>query len=473
MIEVKELGDFKNILKKGNWKIFGIGGLPETRSEADAVSDNFEVICSRATGELSSVRKSLKVNVFKVKNNSKKAEDILSEKLVQDYINSFAPKEKVAIYIFISSPKIEEICRDNKWRLIASETILFEKLNSKDFFFNLLEKIGLSREFEIFNSDNFYLEKERLFDKFGEKFVLQTFIGAGGRGTFFATRDNYEKVIKSLNLEGPQKILVSFFVEGFDIAITGCVTRDNGVLSGFARHQFIGVEAIVSGKEIAKYSFCGNDWTLNDNHADNIQKQAETFVQKIGNFLKKEGYIGIFGIDFIYDEKRGVLVPLEINPRLIGSYPIETQFELSNGRLPLIGFNILDFLNLKYKVGSDMKSRNRKNLKSNCSHAILKNFLKKDLSFKRNLKGGVYELKERGLTFLREGFQLNDIENCEKEFILTAGVPTKGYSYRENNQLMRILWRRSIKIKNGADIDDDSKRIIESVKNKVRELINI
>jgi len=471
MTEIEKIDDFKEALEKENWKIFGIGGLPETRSEAGFFSTNFEIICSRATGELDSIKECFKVNVFNVENNSKKVEDIISESSVQSYINSFASKNKIAIYLFLSSPKIEKICQENGWKLIASESNLFKRLNSKDFFFDLLEKIELTREFEILNSDKLSLEKERLFRKFGEKFVLQTFNGAGGRGTFFATRNNYDKVVKNFNLEGSQKILISFFVDGFDIAVTGCVTKNNGVVSGLARHQFVGIESIVSGKENSKHAFCGNDWSLSEEWESSIQKQAEKFTQKIGEVLQKEGYLGIFGVDFIYDKKSDVLVPLEINPRLIGSYPIETQFEMANGELPLSGFHVLDFLNVDYKIVRKMKSRNRKGFENNCSHVMLVNFFGKNINFKEGLRGGVYSLREGKINFLRKGFRLSDIKNSETEFVLTAGVPAKGYSYKENNQLMRILWARSIKIDDGFDIDKESKRVIEAVKNETKNLI--
>ncbi len=57
MKEIERVSDFKRILRKGNWKVFGIGGLPETRSEAYFIIDDFELICSKKTSELNSVEK--------------------------------------------------------------------------------------------------------------------------------------------------------------------------------------------------------------------------------------------------------------------------------------------------------------------------------------------------------------------------------------------------------------------------------
>jgi len=470
-MEIENINNFKEIFKAGKWKVFGIGGLPETRSEAHFVVDDFELICSNQTSELSSVRKVIKTKVFDIKNKSKKAEDIFSDEKVLEYIKTSSAGKNIAIYLFRSSPTIEKICKENGWSLVAEKSILFDRIDSRNFFFELLKELDSSRDFEILWSDQLSGKINELFKRFGEKIVIQTFNSAGGRGTFFLEKNIDNEKLERINFDKNQKIIVTSFVQGFEIAITGCVTSKNGILSGWVRHQFVGLEAIVSGKEHGGQSFCGNDWKIDTEYSDDIQKQGEDLVQKIGTILRREKFRGIFGIDFIYNKYNKKLIPLEINPRLIGSFPVETQFEVLNETLPLVGFHFLEFLNINYEIGEDLRSRSRKKLTRECSHVLIANFFKRDIVFKKSLRGGVYQLKNSRLEFVRDGFQISDIKSLKVEFVLSAGVPFSGKHYKKNNQLLRIIWGKSIEIKNGRDINVDAKNIINVLREELKMLI--
>lgn len=470
MTTIESVLDIKDVIQKEEWKVFGVGGLPITRSEAQFMVDDFEMICSRGTSELESVRKSFKVKVFDVKNDSKKSEDILLDENVTEYINSFHEK-KIAIYVLRASLNVEKTCKENGWVLIAEKSALFDRLDSRDFFFELLGRIGYSKNFEILDTEKFEERRVELFEKLGEKIVIQTFSSSGGRGTFFVEKNNWKKVFNENVFEEKQKIIATSFVKGSDIAITGCVTEKNGVLSGFARYQFVGVESIVSGKEYAEHSFCGNDWAIENEYSEEVQRQGEEFVQKIGNILREEGYRGIFGIDFIYNKEDNVLVPLEINPRLIGSFPAETQFEFLNRETPLIGFHLLEFLGIKYEITEKLRSRDRSSLAKNYSHVLLANFFGRDIEFEKELKGGVYRLGESGIEFVKDGFWAGDLNDTENEFVLTYGTPVAGSVYKKNNQLFRIIWGRSIQINDGHDIDFEAKKVINVVKKEAERRV--
>lgn len=470
MKEIREVDDFNKIIKKDNWKVFGIGGLPETRSEGHFVVENFEIICSRGTGELNSVRKKIKVNVFNIDRDSKKAEHIISNEKVRKYINSFKDKKKIAIYLFKSSKIIEEICQKNDWTLIAAESETFEKINTRDFFLGSMNKIGEKRDFDTFKVEDFSENKNYLLKRFGEKFVVQTFYGAGGNGTFFVEKNNFEKVCNLLKKDDHREVIVTKFFKGIDMAISGCVTKENGTIPGVPRNQFVGLKEAVEGKEGSKHSFCGNDWNLDKYQADLIEEQARDYVEKIGEILKHEGFLGIFGIDFIYNPEERKLYPLEINPRLVGSYPIETQFEVANKIIPLVGFHFLEFLGLSY-IFSGLEKNLRK---TECSHLIISNFEKSNVFFEKNFKGGVYEVKDEKLNFVREGFELQDIKRVDKELIITAGALVKGYLYKKNNQFFRIVWAKSIIDENRSGrIKDKFSKEIDVVKKEVKELIKI
>jgi len=56
------------------------------------------------------------------------------------------------------------------------------------------------------------------------------------------------------------------------------------------------------------------------------------------------GYKGIFGLDFVLDEKTNKLYIIECNPRLLGSFPTLNMVQLLNNEPLILAFHILEFL---------------------------------------------------------------------------------------------------------------------------------
>ncbi len=158
----------------------------------------------------------------------------------------------MAIYIFRSSSVIEKICEENGWILMAEKSNLFNKVDSRIFFFELLERINCSRNFEVLWSNQIFAKSSQLFEKFGEKIVIQTFSSAGGKGTFFAKKNNIKKNIeRAFSKKKKQKNCGKILLWRVSMWLLLAVLRiKNGILSGWARYQFVGVAAIVAGKKI-------------------------------------------------------------------------------------------------------------------------------------------------------------------------------------------------------------------------------
>lgn len=469
---IKEIGE---LIERNNWKIFGISGVPLVRSEIWSFVPDYEIICSNATGELESIREKIKVNVFNLEKTprSKKAGDILADKNVQEYIREAGKGKKIAIYVLKSSEKIEKICKENGWTNISNKVELFKKVDDRDYFLNVLNRISEKRVFEILNLSKLKESMAGLFERFGEEIIVQTFSSSGGKGTFKLMKGlNADMLleINKLRIEEDPRLVATTFIEGFDVASTGCVTANDSVYFGPARLQLVGVEAAVSLRENSKHTFCGNDWKLPEKHLREINNQYKSILVKIGNELKKDGFKGVFGVDFIFNVAENKLVPLEINPRLLGSYPVEVQVQKFYGEIPLTAFHILEFLGINYKVVNENVYCNAK-LKRKVGQLTLFNFFGKDVVFQKSLRGGVYSVSGDKLKFLRNGFELSDIKDGDSEFILTDGVPVAGRRYNKNKQLLRIVWRRSIQVGEGKDIDEKAKNVVDVVKKELKKNI--
>ncbi|MDZ7611586.1 MAG: ATP-grasp domain-containing protein [Candidatus Moranbacteria bacterium] len=475
MDNIKRVEDVKKTFQINNYKVFGIGGLPLTRSEAYPIMQDFELICSNKTGEWESVEQKIKINKFSIKNNpgSKKPEEILSDQTVIDYIRKNSRKKKVGIYIMKPNKAIEDVCKKNNWTAISSPLDLYKKYSNRVNFYDLLKKAGITKDYLYINYQDLSSKKEEVF-LLGERVVVQVLEEeGGGKGTFFfekTQKDSMQVEIKKRlsDIKREDKLIVSKFVDGPVMSFTACVTRDNGILTLKPQLQLIDIKESVEKKSNAQGIFCGHDWSLSNDLPEDLIKETDNMGNKIGNLLKKDGYKGIFGVDFIWDRKSSKIIPLEINARILGAYPAQVQVQLEASEVPLLAFHFLEHLGIDYRINSKNVFRNDFDYEG--SHLILFNFLGNDIIFNENLPGGVYEIDENGrLLFLRYGFELSDIKDENREFILTDGAPVKGRTVKKDKKILRIIAKRSLAKGDGKELNNWGLTITSSIKDKIRE----
>jgi hypothetical protein len=230
----------------------------------------------------------------------------------------------------------------------------------------------------------------------------------------------------------------------------------------------IDIKESVGEKNNAQGIFCGHDWSLAKNLPDSLVEKSKEMTLKIGELLKEEGYRGIFGIDFIWDQKYDKIIPIEMNPRILGTFPAQVQLQVENGEVPLAAFHLLECLNINYFIKPKSVYGGESNYEG--SQIILFNFLGKDVVFNKDLKAGVYKIeKDEGLSFLRPGFELADIVNPEEEFILTDGVPGKGDVVKKNKKILKIMAKRGISEEGGKKLNFWGRKVILDVQEDIRK----
>jgi predicted ATP-grasp superfamily ATP-dependent carboligase len=465
---IKNIEDIRDLLLENKIKIFGVGAYPSTRSEIWPLVPDYEVICANKTGEYDSVQEKLKVAVFakgKTAYPMQKPGMLLSDKRVIGYIKKNAEKKRVGIYYYKPDRGIDQICKKNNWAAIANPSAIFEKLDDKLEFLRIMRKTGIRKDSLIVNAGELEKKLPLIFKKFGKKIVIQLPKEGGGRGTFFFCRKDKDKIsgrireaLKSPEIGDKSKDLIaSRFVDGPSVSISGCITKDNGILVSSCRYQLTDI------REATKVGFsgvfCGNDWSLSQNIPESIHKKAGLMAKKIGKILKIEGARGIFGIDFIWDKKKNSLMPLEINPRLLGTIPVSAQTHLIKKEVPLEAFHALEFLNIKYKIASEKVYL--KNFAHSGAHLIIYNQLETPVKCTKNVEGGSYRLERNKLRYVRKGFELSDLQE-KGTFILTDGVPTNKYIYRKNRKLFRIITREKISRNGGKELNGWGRDIVRA-----------
>jgi len=473
MILITNKEDIKKALEDNNFKLFGIGGYPSTRSEIWPLVNDYEVICGNPSGELDAIKQRTKVSVFlQTENNKipeKKPQVILSDKSVVEHINSSGKNKKVALYFYKPTEKVAEICKKNNWIMIANKPELFEKYSSKLAFYKILEDLKINRDIKIFDLEKLDENLDSLFEMWGEKIVIQFVDEGGGRGTFFFKKEERNKIMDRIaerfelidkEKSAGMKIVASRFVKGPVLSITGCITKDNGILTSYCQYQMIDIPETIKNKKDAVGVFCGHDWSLSKNIPDKINKKGIELITKIGEELKKGGMLGIFGLDLIWDKEKEDLIPLEINVRLLGTYPTTVYVQLDKGEVPLVAFHLLDFLGIEYKIKSEEVFR--KDKVRNGAHLLLFNPTGFDAKCGKEVKGGVYKIVDGKMEWVRLGVELADIQN-KGEFILTEGVPIKTLVYKRNGKLLKVLAKEELSANDAKELNLWAKEIVEVI----------
>ena len=340
-----------------------------------------------------------------------------------------------------SSSKMVLTCQKNDWQLAANPPDLCKRsIGNKVKFRRILGEIGIScppGEIAVFGQ----LDFDFLAKKYNLPFVIQYPLSGGGKGTFFIkSAKDLREARKSLitltkgKIGDSQEMIVSQFIRGSSPSVTGCVTRW-GILSTSPQHQVLSMPELYNRSGAGL--FCGHDWSFS-HFSPRVCRQVYETTEKVGQYLQKIGYKGIFGLDFIMDEQTEKIYVVECNPRLLGSFPTLTMAQIRNGEPPILAFHILEFLNTDYQV--NIKAINRQmQVQRKGTQMLLHNLFNNWVQVHSRVRPGVYRLNSnQEMVFIRDGYKLSHLKEKE-EFLITEGILDKGAYFAPSRRIGRIL----------------------------------
>lgn len=456
---IKDLTTLKKFLQERvNFPIFGAGVYAFHRLGPDDFLPDYRILALRRSLEGELIKKDIEV-LFIEKSLGKKhileprnATTVLKLKKTRKYLEKFKNNPGgINILVYKTSLKMEKICKENNWRLIAPSARFGKKfLENKINFRRILEELKVPvPPGKIVSIKN--LHYGHLMNKYGLPFVIQHPTKGGGKGTFFIyCKEDFEKVYK--NLKNPVKeefeekeekpakeVIVAKYIQGPSPSLTGCVTR-YGILSTNLQHQILDIPELYN-PEKGSGLFCGHDWA-SSNFSEEINQQAYEIVNKVGNYFKSLGYKGIFGLDFVLDEETKKLYVTETNPRLLGSFPTISMIQVYNNEPPILAFHILEYLDIDYQIDLETINQQMRKKKPG-AQMILHNLTGKWSKIKKTLKAGIYQLDNNKLKYLRPGYKFQHLEN-DSEFLLTEGILVKGSPLSPNRRLGRVITQSSV-----------------------------
>lgn len=470
---IKDLESLKQQFQEIKTPIFGAGVYAFDRLGLEDIVNNYQILALRYSLDTKTIEKDIEVLSLEKGMGTKhikeprNATTVLRHPKTKKYLKNF---KNPAILVYKPSSKMEQTIQENEWQLIANSTDFGKKkFENKIRFREILEEIGVpATPGKITSIDK--LHYGHLMNKYKLPFVIQHPTRGGGKGTFFINnKEDFDCTLEKIKskwdetdekkITPPDQVIVSKYIKGPSPSITGCVTKF-GILSTNLQHQILDIPQLYNP---AKGSglFCGHDWT-SSKFNEELNNQANEYAKKIGEYFKAKGYKGIFGLDFVLDEKQNQLYLTECNPRLVGSFPTINMAQLLNNEPPLLAFHVLEFLNIDYQINPDQINEQIRKQKTG-AQMFLHNLTEKWARNHNQLKAGIYKLEKNKLKYLRSGYDLKHLKNKE-EFLLTDGVSIKKSHFSPNRRLCRILTLNQVLDENNyKELNSWAKQVTETV----------
>lgn len=477
-MEIKNNTDLKRVFKKIKIPIFGVSVYAFERLGPENFIENYELISLYDSKETDLIKKDLPVFCLeeKVKKRIKprNSTTLICHPKVQEFLHKKSGDKKPIILVYKTSTRMEREAKNNNFELAVAPFRFGKKfLENKVKFRRILEKIGIKVPPGKIVPISF-LANRKLRDlkkEFGFPFVVQHPQKGGGKGTFFIKdQKSFNTAKQFLRREKTEEFIITRFVKGPSPSMTGCVTR-HGVISTRPQYQICD-EPLLNRNPGRGGLFCGHDWSLP--FSDKVLKQAKEAVDKIGKYFKKEGYKGIFGLDFILDAKEEALYVVECNPRLLASFPALTMVQIANNELPIIAFHLLEYTGVSYNININ-KINEQMWEKKEGSQMYLHNPFKKKATQEIELRAGIYkkekENKKINLKFIKDAYKFSDLKN-KNEYLFTDGIQKKG-SIIKGSQRLRILNKGSALSSDLRTVCKDTKEFLKAAILKIRKSFKV
>jgi biotin carboxylase len=336
---------------------------------------------------------------------------MLQHKEVIDRIKKAGNGPAKLLFVMLDE-KTEEICHDLGVDIALPSVALRKKLDSKIELTKLANEAGIDSAPNVLGKADSFEELMQIATEggLGKDLVVQTPYGDSGRTTFFIKSEaDWNKNADDM-IDEQLKIMKR--INHMPGTLEVCVTR-HGTLSGPIQTDITGFEEITPYKG----GWCGNDvWPKIFNAK--TRRELRNMAANLGDRLYKEGYKGVFCMDFLLDTDDGTPYLGEVNPRISGASPLTNLITAHYGGVPLFLFHLLEYLDVDYEIDL-RKIQNRWNEYDFWSQLVLKQTEDKVRQLTHAPQSGVWRMdKYGGIAFDRSDLDwTNVIDNDEAYYL--------------------------------------------------------
>lgn len=410
---------------------------------------NYAIYCVRDLADFDSLRSHSNIYCLEDRHPNVALKVHSTSYLIRNYaFQSFlkSRRQPFRLLFYQTTKKIVEALQELKIDWIGNHPESFSGVLMKGDFRELIKSRGLPSLPNVRLPRDEFLARgfSDLWGCWNRAFVVQRadFDVAGELGTFFVRTEQDWQSMNDVLVKDERYhfVTISPYIVGNSLSMLGCVTA-MGVLTSTLQLQFIDVPEALAGQQ-ATGVFLGHDWGYH-NWPTSMEQTAQQVVESVGAALAEKGYKGIFGVDFIADEKTNEIFPIECNPRFTGALPLFSLMTLWTGGAPMEIFHFMAHLGLDQAF--DFAAANAA-LKVRRPLAHLSLTPKGIYELKLPLAAGIYSFgeDEHSIRFERPGAFPWECNN-ENEFIIIDSVPRPSGRVMQNvPRLCKLIFPRQI-----------------------------
>lgn len=352
------------------------------------------------------------------------------------------------LLLYRQTGPIHEMALTRGWQLLANPPEIRLPWEHKAVFRKRLLAMGLpALQFAALDLESLTPEKcSSLMEQWGSPLVIQIpgFPQGGGRSSFMVREAPEILHLRRAWGQGVhrdhrfQEVMVSPWVQGPSLSMEGCVTPW-GVLVSPLQLQLVDIPHVLPQGGFGR--FCGHQWGARMPQEPWVEELARSITLEVGHAMAREGYRGIFGLDFALDQENQALWVLECNPRYTGAFPTLTLLQWANGLVPLEVFHVLSFLaHGPVKIPRELMEQTHQAIGPAAQLLLFHRDLT-DAEVKMELPSGRYRWVEAEARGQRLGpalpFPASPVP--PGEFLILDGPPPVGHRLRPGRELERVV----------------------------------
>jgi len=333
-----------------------------------------------------------------------------TRKRIETYISGV--KEPINTVCYRSLKVLEN---DRRFRVLAPPLML------KDLFDDKLRQLELFSILGVKTPATFVCPlAETTFSKASDildgPFVVQPPVGSSGENTYFVNNETDFERVEDI-LEPTQRVKLSKYLPVPSLNGHCVVLKTREGLRSIAACpsvQIVGTYGCTNRAEI----YCGNDFSAANRVPKSIREEICTIMEKIGLFMGTEGFLGLFGMDFLLNGDE--VLALEINPRFQGSTMLLSLLQADRGEVPLAALHVMQFMGLIEEFTQDFLEQSKKMYRTpyNGAHLIVHSLKDEPYCIEHDMKAGIYTLVNNSIERVRNGTTYRDIKSPDEWCIL-------------------------------------------------------
>jgi hypothetical protein len=273
---------------------------------------------------------------------------LLAHPSVADHVRRSGPGAGVLFLLF--DERTEALAHALGLSVAHPPAKLRQHLDNKITTTRLATRAGISSVPNVLAPVDSYGTLREVARELGPDLVVQLPYGDSGATTFFISCEtDYRLYADQIAVEPEVKVMKRICCR--QTTIEGCATR-HGTLAGPLITEMVGFPELTPFPG----GWCGNEIFAADAStliSPDVRRQAQRAVIAMGDQLRREGYWGCFGIDFLLDQDSGTLYFGEMNPRITGATPLTNHAARDQNQPPLLLFHLLEWLGIDFALDVD------------------------------------------------------------------------------------------------------------------------